>query len=330
MKNLEKTQNIIIFHAGALGDMINTLPAITSLKNRFPDAKITAIGNLSNLTLMAAAGIIDKGTSLEMPGFHALFGERNLPPSMTRMFSKYDLAITWLRSPLLIENLINIGIPTVALAEKFPPPPGSGHVSKFMARPLKEIGITGIDGPPEISLPKKILNEGPLFDGICVHPGSGSKRKNWPVKYFAEAARAASGKTGKEIAVISGPAEEREGDELVKMLGPMANAHFKKMNITSLAALLKSCRLVIGNDSGVSHLAGALGTPVVAVFGPTDPDVWGVAQENASNIKSEVLCAPCSHDIMWDCQNQECLGPEILEMVIIESVYLLNGKNGKN
>ncbi len=326
MTDKDKTKNIIIFHAGALGDLVNTLPSIKTLGDHFENAKITAVGNMANLTLLAAAGMIDKGISLEMPGFHSLFGERKLPPSITEMFSKYDLAVTWLRSPLLIENLMNMGIPTSSLSDRFPPPPGSGHITEFMSRPLKEIGIRKFIGCPKLELPEKILRDGPSWDGIIVHPGSGSKKKNWPVKYFAETAKSVAAKTGLEIAVLSGPADEQEGTKLANKLGSLAKQHFNKLNITSLATLLKSASLVIGNDSGVSHLAGAMGTPVTAVFGPTDPGVWGVAQKNAANIKSRALCSPCSHDIMWDCQSQECLGPEMLEMAIIESVYLLNGK----
>jgi len=92
---------------------------------------------------------------------------------------------------------------------------------------------------------------------VAIHPFSGSARKNWPLERFEELAR----RIGMPVRWCAG-LEER-----------LANAA-RFDNLYELAQWLAGARLYIGNDSGITHLAAAAGTPVVAVFGPSDPVVW--------------------------------------------------------
>ena len=80
---------------------------------------------------------------------------------------------------------------------------------------------------------------------IIIHPGSGSPKKNWP--YF---------------------------DKLINLLGRRARIP-ENLSLTELSHQLRRCRAYVGNDSGITHLAAYLGTPAVALFGPTDPRIWG-------------------------------------------------------
>lgn len=94
-------------------------------------------------------------------------------------------------------------------------------------------------------------------DFIAIHPYSGSARKNWPADRFVELARQAAL-----------PVEYCVGEE---QTWPGAR---HTSNLLDLAQWLASARLYVGNDSGITHLAAAVGTPVIALFGPTDPAVW--------------------------------------------------------
>ncbi|HUT55241.1 MAG TPA: glycosyltransferase family 9 protein [bacterium] len=275
---------ILIFHAGALGDLANTLPAIGAMREKFEGAEVTAVGNLSWLALLKAAGVVDEALSLDGPGFHALFNDAPLPPELHEFLARFDLAVSWMRSPALLGHLRGAGLKVAALREEFPPGPGSGHVTGVMARPLKELGIGKVPEYPRLDLPEDALAAGPEFPGILVHPGSGSARKNWPAGNFAEAAARLSDLSGLPIASLAGPADQEAEVSLARALGPRLAARFANLTSIELASLLKSARLVLGNDSGVSHLAGALGSPVAAVFGPTDPAIWGVKQARAINL----------------------------------------------
>jgi heptosyltransferase-2 len=106
---------------------------------------------------------------------------------------------------------------------------------------------------------------------LAVHPGSGGARKRWPARRFAELAACLEA----PVLVVEGPADSEACREFAEALPvSVLLGRATGMPLCRLAALLMESRGYIGNDSGVSHLAGALGVPTVAVFGPTDPAVW--------------------------------------------------------
>jgi len=175
-------KNLLIFHAGALGDLVNTIPAISALRAHFTDAQVTAAGNLSFLKILRSAGLADHAISLESPGMHALFSEQNLPPRIEEFISNFDVAVSWIRSPVLAGHLESLGVRTAALKEDFPPPPGSGHVIAVMNAPVCELGIENIPPYPRLEMPAEVTVTGAGLSGIIVDPGSGSPHKNWPAK----------------------------------------------------------------------------------------------------------------------------------------------------
>ncbi len=115
-------------------------------------------------------------------------------------------------------------------------PPGGMHAVDFY---LNQVGA------PLGAVPRFPVER---WDGgfVAVHPYSGSQRKNWPVENFQELARRMK----------------------------MEWCHERFSDLHDLAKWLAGARLFVGNDSGIGHLAAAVGTPVVSIFGPTDPEVW--------------------------------------------------------
>lgn len=116
-----------------------------------------------------------------------------------------------------------------------------------------------LPAPPGI--PRIVVPEVPRTR-IIVHPLSASVGKNWPLARFEELAA----RTGAEWAV------ERDGSPHIE-------------NLYELGCWLASARVYVGNDSGITHLAAAVGTPVVALFGPTDPAVWSPRGERVAVIR---------------------------------------------
>lgn len=115
-------------------------------------------------------------------------------------------------------------------------------------------------GPP-VAVPRIAL-PGPRHGTIVIHPFSGSAKKNWPLGDFRELARRLGG-----AAWTCGPEETLEG---AVRFGDLAE----------LGKWLAGARLYIGNDSGITHLAAAVGTPALALFGPSDPAIWCPAGEH--------------------------------------------------
>jgi ADP-heptose:LPS heptosyltransferase len=101
-----------------------------------------------------------------------------------------------------------------------------------------------------------------------IHPGSGASAKNWPIENFLTLADHLE-REGRRVDWLAGPAE-REHDVLSRL--PRA---LPEGPLTTVAKRLAGAKLYIGNDSGITHLAAAVGCHVIALFGATDPRVWG-------------------------------------------------------
>ncbi len=110
------------------------------------------------------------------------------------------------------------------------------------------------DSPP--AFVPRIPLQGPPHGRIVIHPYSGSAKKNWPLEHFRSLAAELGGAEW-----TCGPEEELEGARRFDALD-------------DLARWLSGARLYIGNDSGITHLAAAVGTPTLALFGPSDPTIW--------------------------------------------------------
>jgi ADP-heptose:LPS heptosyltransferase len=161
-----------------------------------------------------------------------------------------------------------------------------GHVSDFYVTTLRELGLCVQDGmgqgqPPSPLLRDAVLSEShPSGDNqavggpfLCLHPGSGSDRKNWPKENFLEVAHGALHRWHLRSTVLTGPAEQGQRAFWNKAGGPSLSVK-EGLPILEVARTLRRAVLYVGNDSGITHLAAAVGVPVVALFGPTDPARW--------------------------------------------------------
>lgn len=153
-----------------------------------------------------------------------------------------------------------------------PAPPARGpHASVWLARALGPLGLQDASDPPLLSFAAAERRQAErLVRGLpraflAVHPGSGSPAKNWPAERFAEVARRLTG--GKPWLFVRGPAE-------AALPVPHGAVEACDWPLRALAAVLSRAALVLGNDSGASHLAAASGAPTLSLFGPTDPAVW--------------------------------------------------------
>jgi heptosyltransferase III len=186
------------------------------------------------------------------------------PPGLIAKLRSFDSIVSWYGANRaeFREQVREIGLPFRFL-DALPEPGAKIHAADFFLRQ------TGGEG---VAVPRIECEAGPRGDLAVIHPFSGSARKNWPLNRFRElAARLAL-----PVRWCAGPAEAME------------NA-VRFENLYDLACWIASARVYIGNDSGITHLAAAVGTPVVAIFGPTDPVVWAPRGERASVVSGASL-----------------------------------------
>ena len=114
--------------------------------------------------------------------------------------------------------------------------------------------------------------------------GSGSPKKNWPADRFVELARRAAADGVLNVFYLLGEADRGIAVSLARI--DPARPALKEASLRQVASVLSACRLYIGNDSGITHLAAAAGAPVVALFGPSDPSLWAPRSPRAHLVRS--------------------------------------------
>lgn len=266
-------RRILVLRGGALGDFIVTLPALALLRQRWPDARIELAGNARAAALVAAGGLLDAVHSQHEARWSALYAEGELPREFGGWLAGFDLVVNYWPDP---DGVLRNRFP-LREGQRFLSAgalPGRGPAAAHYCAPLAELGLEtrswfcGLERGHVIpgGLPARPPQA--HAGAIALHPGSGSPRKNWPLERWQELARHLRRmRPAAELWIISG---EAEPEGLLAEFGrPVRN-----LPLPDLAETLARCRLFVGHDSGVSHLAAACGVPGVLLFGPTDPAVW--------------------------------------------------------
>lgn len=122
---------------------------------------------------------------------------------------------------------------------------------------------------------------------VALHPGSGGAAKRWPLERFATLAGELSRLDARPL-LIAGPQDAAISETVLAdsaRLG-IALPVARDLTVVALARLLSTCAAYVGNDSGVSHLAGLLGLPTLALFGPTDPAIWSPIGPNVHALRA--------------------------------------------
>ncbi|HZO29778.1 MAG TPA: glycosyltransferase family 9 protein [Chloroflexota bacterium] len=290
---------ILVLRPGAIGDTLVTLPAIQALRQRFPSAKIEMAGNPAALPLLASSNLVDRCLAFDDPRVTRLFVAG--APLADDPFLGLDSAVAWCADPdgVLARALTARGASQVVVAPSRPPPGRQVHVARHLVETLRPLGIELADPLELPSLRSSTGSErqareellalglkGRAF--VAVHPGSGSPTKNWPAERFAAVIDALEERYGMPSLVLGGPADA----ETVARLGAATrNRSLVLLDrpLGVVAAVLRRARAFLGNDSGLSHLAGLLGVPTLALFGPTDPVVWSPLGPRVRVVRSEPL-----------------------------------------
>jgi ADP-heptose:LPS heptosyltransferase len=154
---------------------------------------------------------------------------------------------------------------------------------------------------------------------LVLGPGSGAREKNWPEKFFVTIAKWWRESIGGEVVLLVGPVEaERGGIDQLRENCLVANG----LSLAQVAALLANSDLYLGNDSGISHLAAAVGVRTVALFGPSDQFRWSPRGPKVSVIRRQLDCSPCLDAIMKSCPHRACLTGLRPEKIIDELACL--------
>jgi ADP-heptose:LPS heptosyltransferase len=138
---------------------------------------------------------------------------------------------------------------------------------------------------------------------LAIAPGSGAREKNWPAQFFLTVVEWWRHATGGEVLLLVGPVERERGG-----LDPLLDRCIvaASLSLAHVAAALAGSVLYLGNDSGISHLAAAVGVRTVALFGPSDPVQWAPHGGKVTVLRRGLACSPCG-ETMKTCPQRACL-----------------------
>jgi ADP-heptose:LPS heptosyltransferase len=232
----------LVIRPGAIGDFIVSLPALECLKTDYLEVWTTR-RNVPLVRFAHRVQAIDS-TGLDLTG---------ITHSAPAILREFDQIVSWYGAnrPEFREAVSTLPF---RFLTALPPEGRPQHAADFYLEQVSAIVARDSDGIPRI--PCGSTRE----DFAVIHPYSGSARKNWPLSRFRELAA--------RLERVM-PVRWCSGEEDPPLSGA-ARFH----DLYDLACWLASARLYIGNDSGITHLAAAVGTPVLAIFQASDPTVW--------------------------------------------------------
>lgn len=265
---------ILVIRGGAIGDFIVTLPVFAALRERFADTRIEVMGYPQIAALANVGRLVDAVIPIEsrpLAGFFARNGK--LDETVSDQFSEYDVIFSYLFDP---DEIFRTNIGRVSPAQIIQGPHRPYETSPMSAAaqflvPLERLAIFDSDPVPRLPINPPPPRQPRL---LAIHPGSGSPAKNWPVHHWQSLIHDLVGQTDFSFLVVGGEAEGDRIDALTRWIPTERLRVERNRPLDQLAPLLAGCKAFIGHDSGITHLAAAVGTPTLALWGPSVEHIW--------------------------------------------------------
>ncbi len=310
---------ILIVKTSALGDVVHALPVLGALRRHFRPARIAWVVEEWIAPLLAGHPDLDEvipvrlGAWRKRPFSGATLREIAALRRRVVLFAP-EIALDLMgnhKAGLL--SALSFADRRLGPARRFRREPSSaiwinegvdlpeGHGGHAVDRMLAVLGGLGLPNEPAEFQPEKLLPgsaaelsdhaDDPPSGFALLHPGAGWGNKKYPAAAWGRALKDLATETGLPGIVAAGPGDERLADEIVAASGGAARSVFAE--IPAFAALARRAEIVLGGDSGPTHLAHALGRPVLMVMGPTDPVLHGPYGAPHLALAKRLQCSFC-------------------------------------
>lgn len=310
-------KRILLVRTDRIGDVALSTPVIKALRTNNPQGYIAMMVSPYAKEILEGNPHLDEIIIYDKDGKHKSLN-RSVKFSRNLKKKKFDLAI--ILHPTNRAHLVTFfaGIPIrigynrklgalltkrIRHSKQF----GEKHEVEYNLDLLKNLGIEAKDKKPYIPLRREseewaqaiFRQEGisPKDKILAIHPGASCPSKVWPADRFARVAEILAEKYALRIVLVAGPKDLRKAEEVLRHIKyPVINLA-GRTSISQLASVLKRCSLFISNDSGPVHIASAVGTPVISIFGRNQkglsPKRWGPVGERDRVLHKEVGCIEC-------------------------------------
>ena len=270
-------KNALLVRFGGLGDLLVALPSIRLIRAKFPEARLSLVCRRRYGDLYLEAGVVDDILPEDSRGMLPLFEtEASLDREFAGWLGTFDCIMVWTQGS---EEDFLLKVPGIRSGRTRPRVIGAGAdrgepLSRVFFRKTAtafgEKAFFPIEEWSRLVIPGLSRGASP---GIVVHPGSGSESKRWPLPNFLKVIEEL-GEKRIGGTLVTGEAEENLAAEIGKVSLPLNWSWIRCPSVLSLARILNTADLYLGNDCGVTHLAAACGTAVVALFRDELVSAW--------------------------------------------------------
>lgn len=347
LKN-EKVEKILVLQLTHIGDIVVTTPVFSALRKRYPTARIVALVRPFTKNLLENNPNVDEILTLEAPWFNREQGASwmdTIKFALTLRKAKFSIAFEFHGDPrdnLLLwligaKQRVGYGVRGGGffLTKIVPYHRVVKHITGRYIDVLQAVGIDPESRKMElfpdkkdksaVAQARKELGLKPRDKIIVIHPGSGRPNKFWPNDRFAAVADKIAKKHRAKIVLSGGPGESK----LLKSISARMEHDalpLPVMSLRQLAEFLEGVKLLISTDTGPMHIAKAVGTPTLALFGPVDPREWGYQEKKHISLFHKLPCSPCE---LFDCplkERYQCLEAIKTTEVLTASEKLLKAR----
>lgn len=318
-------RRILIVRTDRIGDVLLSTPVIKAVRDKFPQAYISMMVAPQARDIVSGNPYLDEVIIYDKDGKHKN-SFSSLKFSRRLKKRKFDLAIilhpanrahllTFLaKIPKRLGYDRKLGF-LLNYPKKHTKQEGTKHEAEYNLDLLSDLGIIG--NFRDLYMPirqesEKHVHELFSKEGIkstdkilALNPGASCPSKLWPIENFARVAEKLAALHNFKILVLAGPKDIHLADKITQEIKGKVINLAGKTSVSQLASILKRCVLFISNDSGPVHIASALGTPVISIFGRNQPGLsprrWGPLGKQDKYLHKDVGCIQC---LAHNCQKQ--------------------------
>ena len=256
------------------------MPAIKLLRDRFPEAHLEILGVRHIAALAEKRFYADAIRSLESGSLARYFARNSeLPGELKDYFASFDLILSFLFDP---DGIFETNVRSSGAATFIRGPSrldNSEHAVFQLARSLEALDLKLVDPSAQLfpnDEDRKTIEH--LQGGtIALHPGSGSETKNWPIENWISLSDALFAQ-GHHLIILAGEADGERVKKMKTAWQGMTVQFAENLPLPHIAALLEN-KTFVGHDSGISHIAAAVGARCLLLFGWTNPAIWAPTNE---------------------------------------------------
>lgn len=315
---MNQYSNILLIKPGAVGDLLQLTPALRALKLRYPQARISLLlGSEAAAAMFHNNPNVDQTVVFDRKGEHAsLAGLLRLRKRISR--AGYDLVINFQRSNFRAWLLASAAFPCRVLVYR----KARGRSIHAVVNHLETLAPLGIDpaaadaglelflGAEEKAFAEDLFREAGLADKtvIALNAGASNRIKCWSTGQFAALANRLEDELGAGIVLVGGGNERDLAEGICAGMTGRPLDLVGRTSLLQLGAVLARAALLVSGDTGPLHMATAVGTPVVGLFGAIDPLRTGPVGKGHRVIRhTEVPCVPCMARSCTHTPHLECM-----------------------